>query len=447
MDLTVVGYVHACDSCQRNKASREKPQGLLQPLPVPDEPWSCVHFDMITKLPKTEPEFPGGHSFDTILVYVCRLTKMIIVRATVESIKARQFARMFSDDVVRLFGMPKEVVSDRGTQFNNEFMNHVFNMAGVKRNLTSAYHPQSNGQVERVNSTIEGALRSCVQKNQKDWDRHLGMIEFALNNHPNATSGESPFDACYRFRPKTPIMLEIPTRGKIPHARQFGQQLADNLTLAKESIAKSQDRMKQRANGKRKDVVFQKGDQVLLSMKNRQRKSGFREGGAKKLRPLYMGPFEVIRMMGGVSVMIDLPVAWIQARVHNVFHVSLIKMYTAPSKEHGEARVRKPGPPPTGFSEGEPEFTVERIVDHRDVTSTKTVRKKKVDTISREYLVKWLGYDDEEKWNTWEPRNPILLDCGLRIREYKSSRNLTILPEDWDEDEEEASVLACISSF
>ncbi|KAJ9533777.1 hypothetical protein QJQ45_026860 [Haematococcus lacustris] len=168
----VKSYVRSCHSCQVNKSSAKKPAGLLQPLPTPERPWDSVSMDLIVKLPAS-----GPNKYDSILVFVDRLTKMVHLVKTWESMTATQYANMFLKHVFRLHGMPRSVVSDRGPQFHNKFWAEVTKLLQVRVNLSSAYHPETDGQTERVNrwlswrhanakQAVEQA-RQCLARAQK----------------------------------------------------------------------------------------------------------------------------------------------------------------------------------------------------------------------------------------------------------------------------------------
>ncbi|GIL63307.1 hypothetical protein Vafri_17402, partial [Volvox africanus] len=186
-------FVQTCDLCQRNKAMSGKGHGLLQPLPVPEAPWESVSMDFVVALPKTE----GG--YDAVLVMVDRLTKMVHVAPTMSSCTAEQTARLFFDNVVRLHGVPKNVVSDRGGQFVSKFWEALCKLVGMRVNLSTAYHPQSDGQTERTNRTLGDMLRNFAGRTPSVWDTYLTAAEFAINNAVNRSTGQSPFFLNYGY--------------------------------------------------------------------------------------------------------------------------------------------------------------------------------------------------------------------------------------------------------
>jgi len=201
---SVEDYVRHCNACQRHKASTRKHAGLMQPLPIPGRCWESVSMDLIVKLPQT------AANHDSILVFVDRLSKMVHLVPTTESLDAIGFARLFVDHVVRLHGMPATLVFDRGPQFNIKFWEHVCKLTGLRRCMSSAYHPQTDGQTKRTNRTLEEMLRSYVAPDRLDWDKHLACAEFAINNSWQESVRNTPFFLNYGQHPLTPASLSLP---------------------------------------------------------------------------------------------------------------------------------------------------------------------------------------------------------------------------------------------
>ena len=153
MRTTVADYVSTCDACQRSKPVNQKPQGLLQPLPIPEGKWTTVTMDLITGLPKTK----RGH--DSLFVIVDKFSKMAHYVPTVKTVTAPDLAKLFMDNIFRLHGPPKTIISDRDPKFTSRFWQALFKMCGTKLTMSTAYHPQTDGQTERQNRTIEESLR------------------------------------------------------------------------------------------------------------------------------------------------------------------------------------------------------------------------------------------------------------------------------------------------
>ncbi|KAJ9519372.1 hypothetical protein QJQ45_023170 [Haematococcus lacustris] len=397
-------YVRNCHSCQVNKASSLKPAGKLQPLPIPLRAWDSVSMDLIVKLPASGPQ-----KYDSILVFVDRLTKMVHLVKTWESISAPQYAKLFIEHVFRLHGMPRDVISDRGPQFKNHFWAEVAKLLRVQVNLSSAYHPQTDGQTERMNRVVEEMLRHYIRPDQRDWADHLPLVEFAINDARQESTRFTPFYLNYGYHPRRAELLDLPQ--KVPRAHDFVLNIRRAVEQARLCLEKAQRRQKVYADGKRRHATFAPGDMVLLSTQNMRGHSA--QPGVRKLKPRYVGPFEVQYMVGEAAVKLELPQQW--SRFHNVFHVSLVKPY----RSDGSSAV--PGvssPPPEQWLDGEPVYIVERVLDHRLVNTGKRKGKDKKSEPKKprlEFLVKWQGYGDEH--NTWEPRSQ-LTGCQELLRQY-----------------------------
>ena len=229
--------------------------------------------DLITALPETK----DGH--DAVVVFVDALTKMVHFRACRTDANAEAVARLFVDTVVRLHGIPGELLSDRDTRF-------------ISLKLSSSYHPQTDGQTERVNRVLEEFLRHYVSPEQNDWDRLLPMAEFAVNNAWHESVQNTPFFLNYGQHPMTPASVAIDF--KSPAAADFTATLQSALTRAKQLLAEAQQRQKAYADRHRREVTLKVGDKVLLSTRNLQLKNK----GTKKLLPKWVGPFDITQCVG-----------------------------------------------------------------------------------------------------------------------------------------------------
>ncbi|KAJ9507562.1 hypothetical protein QJQ45_019379 [Haematococcus lacustris] len=416
----VKSYVRSCHSCQVNKSSAKKPAGLLQPLPIPERPWDSVSMDLIVKLPAS-----GPNKYDSILVFVDRLTKMVHLVKTWESMTATQYAKLFLEHVFRLHGMPRSVVSDRGPQFHNKFWAEVTKLLQVQVNLSSAYHPETDGQTERVNRVIEEMLRHFIRPDQRDWAEYLPLVEFAINNAWQESVRSTPFYLNYGYHPRLAELLDLPQ--KVPQAHDFVKGMKTAVEQARQCLARAQKRMKSYQDNKRREVLYLPGDMVLLSTQNMRGKAN--QPGVRKLKPRYVGPFSVQYMVGKAAVKLWLPDEW--SRLHNVFHVSLVKPYRT---DASEAVPGLAGPPPVQWLDGEPQYTVEKVVGHR-LEPSKGKRKGKSKKRRLEFLVKWQGHGDEH--NTWELSTQ-LVGCQELMARYMAEHNLGAEAEEAADGEAEA---------
>jgi transposase InsO family protein len=192
-------YVALCDTCQRVKAEHQRLDGLLQPLKIPEWKWEEIGMDFIVGLHCTQA------GYVSIWVIVNRLTKaahFIPIKTTYSSSK---LAELYMSRIVCLHGVPKKIMSDRGSQFTSKFLEKLHESMDTKLNFSSAYHPQTDGQTERTNQILEDMLRACALMYGKSWDKSLSYAEFSYNNSYQASNKMSPFDALYGRQCRTPL--------------------------------------------------------------------------------------------------------------------------------------------------------------------------------------------------------------------------------------------------
>jgi hypothetical protein len=389
-------YVQTCESCQRTKPSNLPPAGLLQPLPIPDRPWQTVTMDFVGPLPKT----PRG--FDSITVFVDKLTKQVHFAPCHTTDSASQIARIFFDHVFRLHGMPTTIVSDRDTKFTSRFWKELSRLMDVHLAMSTAFHPQTDGQTERANRTLITMLRNFVDQRQSNWDLLLSAAEFATNNATNASTGVSPFFLNSGSHPNMPMSLLTPALGPNPSVNEFVQSQSEALILAKESLAAAQDRQAANADIHRRDHDFKIGDRVLLSLENITLPSD-RTRTSQKLLARFAGPHTIVEQLSPVSFRLDLPPSM---KIHPVFHVDRFRHYHPSPEALGP---RTPARPPPVIVEDEEEYEVEAIADHRRINN------------KMEYLLQWQGYPRED-W-TWEPESE-LAHCKDILNKYKRDHGL-----------------------
>lgn len=399
MTTDVTRYVHTCHTCQRNKASNQVPAGLLKPLQIPQRYWESVGMDYVVQLPVTK----RGH--DAILVFVDRLSKMVHLVPTTTTVTGVGTAQLYFDTVWKLHGIPKDIVSDRDTRFTGHFWRELMRLIGTKQYMSTSFHPQSDGQTERVNRVMEDMLRHYVGAAHDDWDNCLAAAEFAINNSYHESTQSTPFRLVYGADPILP--LSIGRESKVRSAQEFADKMSEGLTTAKKAIEAAQQRQKRYADERRRDVAYAPGDMVLLSSKNINLKTpGIwvtpelkKAHGSKKLMPKWIGPFAIVKAINSVAYRVELPDS---LPIHDVFHVSVLKPYRSDGRTHP--------PPLPEVLDGVEYFTIDRLLDHR-------VRKRGRKT-SYQYLVKWLGYGPE--YDSWEPEESVAAsEMGETLRRYK----------------------------
>ncbi|WVZ49976.1 hypothetical protein U9M48_001282, partial [Paspalum notatum var. saurae] len=305
MKTDVANHVAQCDVCQQVKADHQKSAGLLQPLPTPTWKWDEVGMDFVTGLPKTK------RGNDAIWVIVDRLTKtahFIPVRTTHGGAK---LAQLYIENVVRLHGIPSRIVSDRGTQFTSNFWKSLHEALGTNLDFSSAYHPQTDGQTERVNQVMEDMLRACVLTYGKDWESSLPYAEFSYNNGYQASLGMAPFEALYgRKRPR-----------RVPTGPALLKEAEEKIEEIRERLKIAQTRQKSYADRRRRELSFEEGDLVYLKVSPIRGTRRFQVKG--KLAPRYIEPYKIEERIGKVAYRLQLPES--MSDIHNVFHVSQLK--------------------------------------------------------------------------------------------------------------------------
>jgi len=239
--------------------------------------------DFITKLPLAQ-------GYDSILVVVDQLTKIVHFIPTTEKTSAKGLARLFRDNVWKLHGLPKSIISDRGPQFVAGLMRELNKMLGIRSKLLTAFHPQTDRQTERVNQELEQYLRMFIDHRQEQWPEWLGIAEFAYNNKAHSSTKTLPFKANYGQDPR--IGFEGRKKRKYAGAEKFIEKMKEIQEEAKAALGKAQADMKKYADRKRSDIEeYKVGDLVMLSTKDLKYQMVGRR--TEKLTERFVGPFKV----------------------------------------------------------------------------------------------------------------------------------------------------------
>ena len=252
MHKVIQEYVASCTVCQRNKAATLTPAGLLQPLPIPHQVWDDITMEFIEGLPPSNGK-------NTILVVVDRLRKSAHFLTLSHPYTAKMVAEKFVDGVVKLHGMPRSIISDRDPVFISHFWREFFKLSGTQLNMSSARHPQTDGQSEVINRCVEQYLRCFVSQQPRKWSTYLPWAEFWYNTTYHISIGMTPFRALYGPLPPSIPHYQIGTS----HVNDVDQSLAsrnDILQQLKANLHSAANRMKQIADSKRRDVEYQVGD-------------------------------------------------------------------------------------------------------------------------------------------------------------------------------------------
>ena len=281
---------------------------------IPEKSWTHISADFINKLPLAQ-------GYDLILVIVDRLIKIVYFTPTMERTSAEGLARLFRDNIWKLHGLPKSIISDRGLQFITGLIRELNRMLGIKSKILTTFYPQTDGQTKRVNQELEQYLRMLIdyrQEQQLDW---LGTAEFAYNNKAHSSTKTLPFKANYRQDPR--IGFKVIKKGKYEGAGKFVTKMKEIQKKAKTALGKAQEEMKKYTDRRREEVnEYKVGDLVMLSTKDLKYQMVGRR--MEKLIERFVGPYKVKKIVSANVVELELPST---IRIHPVVNVSRIHRY------------------------------------------------------------------------------------------------------------------------
>lgn len=345
LQQTVSDYVGTCQVCQRTKAARDKPSGLLHPLPVPSARWASVTMDFMVSLPDCK-------GYNSIMVVVDRFTKMAHFVPCTNTITGEETAVLYIDRVFRHHGIPTDVTTDRGTQFNSDFWKRFWAQLNVDVRLSTSYHPETDGQSERINSILNQYLRVYTSFLQDDWVDHLATAEFTYNNSVHSATGFTPFFANTGMNMGTEVLR---TTSISDEPSTLASKLQEIHSFLEKNLEFARSQMKKFADVNHKpSPTYKEGDQVLLSTENL---------GTLRPKPKWadkrVGPYKVIKEVhpNTDSYLLDLKGA---IPVFPMFHASLLTPYRGNNIIEREVEI-----PPPEIIDGEEEFVIQQILDHR----------------------------------------------------------------------------------
>jgi len=312
MEERIIDFVRSCPECRQKKATRHQPYGLSSPLELPYDPWQSIAMDFITELPLSK-------DCDQLWVVIDRFTKMAhFLPLPKEKKTAANLAVTFAWEIWKYHGLPTDIVSDLDSRFTSEVWNEFLRLSGIRPRMSTAFHPQTDGQTERLNQTIEAYLRAFVGKEQDNWVALLPMAEFAYNNSVTVGNGMSPFYANYGFHPVT---MNPATTGPLnPASTVYAHWMHTVHDESRKGLLASQERMRPYTDPDRKEpLAYQVGDLVMLSGRNIKTRRP-----SRKLDHKNHGPFQIEKIVSPLAVRLTLPRNW---KIHNVVHVSLLEPY------------------------------------------------------------------------------------------------------------------------
>jgi hypothetical protein len=260
-------YVKTCLTCQQNRTLNKKQAGLLQPLPIREGLWESVSMDFMVSLPPSK-------GFDAIMVVVDRFNKMAHFIPTKDEATTQEIGRLFFTHVFKHHGLPKDIVSDQDSKFTSKFWRALWKLMELKLKMSTSFHPQTDGQTERVNLVIQQFLRNYVATDQQDWVDHLELTEFCYNNSEHSVTRSTPFQMVTNkssIVPPTWAAHGHPSNDaseEVPMVTQLDEERRCLWELAKANLEKAHKWYKDFADKCRREVKFPKGDQMWLNIKN-----------------------------------------------------------------------------------------------------------------------------------------------------------------------------------
>ncbi|GAU35592.1 hypothetical protein TSUD_295280 [Trifolium subterraneum] len=355
MRQTISQYVKQCSICQQAKHTTSLPLGLLCPLPIPKHVWEDIAMDFITG-------FPNSGGFTVILVVVDRFTKFGHFFALKKDFDSKKVAEIMMQHIVKLYGMPKSIVSDRDKVFTSKFWQHLFKLQGTTLAMSSAYHPQSDGQTEALNKCLEMYLRCLTFANPNIWSKMLHLAQYWYNTSFHTSAAMTPFKALYGKDPPT-------------------------LTRSNQNLHKAQQAMKFQADKKRLPMEFTIGDMVLVKLQPyRQTVVATRANHKSSLK--YFGPFPVTAKIGSIAYKLQLPST---ARIHPVFHISQLKKFNGSATD-------------PYYPLSDTTTVLGPLLQPESILKVRTILKGPL--LVPQVLVKW--QDIDESLATWEDKKEIL---------------------------------------
>lgn len=375
MTSDVQRYVRNCDRCGANTVWRTRRQGLLKPLPIPERKWREIAVDFVEKL-------PTSNGCRNMMVVTDRLSKGTILIPCAD-MTAETAAQNLIRYVIAYHGIPAAITSDRGSQFVGDLWSTLCYLMRIRQRLSTAFHPETDGQDERMNATVKEYLRNFCNRMQNNWVNLLPMAQLAINGRDATATGISPFflDHGYHVEPlelEESIPSDTPARTPKAKAEQIVKKLRDALDIAATELVATQERMERTANSRRAPAPeYNVGDLVWLDLRN------VRTERPSKTLDSRHAKYRVTERIGSHAYRLSTPPG-----IHNVFHTSLLRPASNdpfPSQRNDDYQ------PPAELIDGEEEYYVDEILEER--------MKKIGRGFRREYLVKWTGYAEP----TWEP--------------------------------------------
>jgi hypothetical protein len=376
MKQDIIKYINSCKVCQQAKPEHLKTPGLLSPLPIPHTTWHTISLDFIEGLPKSK-------NFDTILVIIDKLSKYGHFIALTHPYNAQSIAKIFMDNIYKLHSMPQVIISDRDKIFTSNLWQELFKLSETTLNVSSSYHPQTDGQTERLNQCLETYLRCMINACPNKWSSWLSLAEFWYNTTYHSALSKSPFEVLYGYPPRH-FGITAGSQCQPPDLEVWLQDRAEMQKIIKHNLERAQHRMKMQADKHRTERVFAIGDWVYLKLQPYVQMSVARRSN-QKLAYKYFGPFLITNKVGSVAYKLQLPAS---SSIHPVVHVSQLK---------------KALPPNTEVQNDSELSCLSLISTPMPIHATQTKLCKKGNTVVPLVQVRWSNMP--ASWTTWENLN------------------------------------------
>jgi len=434
----VKSWVRSCVKCAESKSPTQKQAGKLQHV-VPASPWDIVAIDVVGPLPTTA----GGRGARYIIVVGDLLTKWIEA-VPVQRADAATTARVLVENIICRHGAPRQLLSDRGTNFLAHLIVEINAFFRVRKLTTSAYHPQTDGFVERFNKTLGTMLRAFVDEHQDDWDVCLPALLFAYRRSTQASTGDTPFALMYGRDPPAPIDREWPTavalagdgpKGPVAWRNAVFRTTTALLENAKKKLELARAAQADDYNDKHRVVVFDAGDLVML------RVHAAKPGQSLKLTQPWRGPLRVatrvseqvytLQRINGTTLTTPVHVQRLKRFVARGDELLDATTSTTPQVDNdGQLRLVTENDDHNDTNDGvdmEPERDSNGVFDEPGVYKVETILAKRGRAGRVQYLVKWAGFTEDD--NSWEPAGNILDqqlidDFNVRQKQLKESQQL-----------------------
>jgi hypothetical protein len=400
----IESFCSSCDVCQKTKHRNFKDFGFLRPQDIPSAPYESISLDLIGPLLLSEDEYTA------ILVIVCRLTKHAQFIPTVMELNSAGFAYLVFRHVICRFGLPKSIYANRDGRWFSDFWMAISSYLKSKMILSSARHPQHDGQTEIVNQRLEIMLRAFVAEDLATWARWLPLLEHAYNSTIHSSTRYAPSQLLYGFMPKGPLDMANPRSKRMALLRAndsdvdtFLRDIEVHQDVARQAVAAAQEKQAHAYDAGRRARTVARGDQVLINPHSLQWMES--KGKSAKLRQRWIGPFVVQDRVSANAYRVKLPPAFAGRNVINLEH---LRPYTTSPTKFG-SRVSLPNTR-LHVQEGE-EHEIEEILAHKYDRKRRTIV----------YLVRFRGYTSlADKWLSARD----LRDVPDILRAYQAQQNL-----------------------